>query len=360
MNFRPEIHSHWRFHWAMVVVAVSLLGSAARGSDPDWGAKMVNMTAVKFGSVAKGAETAIQIVVKNIYKEDIHITNLTTGCGCVSWEDVAKGPLPIVIPSAQSRVLTLRLDTIRYDGERNSKATIFLLDPVHSASAVVELPVTAYIRRDIVVTPGAIAFGVLDQGAGAERKVDIHYAGRNDWKITSAKAANSNLIVNLKELPRLNDGQVKYELNVSLRPDTPVGMVRDQVIMTTDDLNNPQLSVLVEAKVEPDVSITDLQFGSVAPGQSKIVNVIIRGRKPFKIEELYREKKADAKLQDDAFRVKLNTTVSTVHSLPVTFMAPNIPGAFEEDFYVKVSDRPQPILFKARVRIPEQTGAAKQ
>lgn len=360
MDFLPEIHSHWRIRWALMVVAVSLLGSIARANDPDWGAKMVNVTAIKYGSVAKGAETVVQVVVKNIYKEDIQITNLTTGCGCVSWEDVTKSPLPIVIPSAQSRVLTLRLDTIRYDGERNSKATIFLLDPVHAASAVVELPVTAYIRRDIVVTPGALNFGLLDQGAGAERKVDIHYAGRNDWKITSAKVANPNLLVNLKELPRLNDGQVKYELHVSLRPDAPIGTVRDHVIMTTDDANNPQVSVLVEAKIEPDIAITELQFGSVAPGQSKVVNVVIRGRKPFKIDELYREKKTDAKLQDDAFKVKLSSAVSTVHSLPVTFTAPNIPGVFEEDFFVKISDRPQPIPFKARVRIPEQTGAAKQ
>ena len=348
----------------MVVATCLVQGASAFGQlDPAWGSKMFEVTEIKFGSVAKGADSPIQLRVKNVYKEDIQITNLTTGCSCVSWDEITKpqqNPLPIVIPSGQQRTLTLRLDTIRYDGERKSNAKVYLLDPVHGTPAIVEFPVLAYIRRDIVVSPGAVNFGTIDLGTGAERKVDIHYAGRNDWKLTQAKVTNPLLTVALKETARLNDGLVKYELVVTLRPDAPVGTVRDQVTMTTDDANNPQVSVQVEAKVEADIAITDLQFGTLVVGQSKVVNVIIRGKKPFKIEELYRERKSDAKLADDAFKVKLNMATSTVHSLPVTLTAPNIHGAFEEEFFVKVTDRPQPISFKARVRILEQTGAAKQ
>lgn len=360
MDFSPPNYTRWCFHWVMLLIAGVLSESVSRASDPDWGSKMVNLTKIEFGSVAKGADALVQVVVKNIYKEDIQVTNLTTGCGCVGWKEITEAPLPIVIPSAQQRVLTLRLDTIRYDGKRDSKATIYLLDAVHRVSTVVELPVTAFIRRDIVVTPGAINFGAVDLGSGAERKVDIHYAGRTDWTITQAKVSNPHLVAALKETSRLNDGQVKYELIVQLKPDAPAGIVRDQVIMTTDDVNNPRVSVLVEAKVEPDIAITDVQFGSLASGKSKVENVVVRGRKPFKIEELYREKKTDAKLQDDAFKVKLGSAVSTVHILPITFTAPDVPGVFEEVFYVKIADRPLPIPFKARVRILEQTGAAKQ
>jgi hypothetical protein len=132
------------------------------------------------------------------------------------------------------------------------------------------------------------------------------------------------------------------------------------VILVTDDVNNPRISVLVEAKVEADISITDLQFGAVTAGQSKPLNIIIRGKKPFKIESLYRSPKDSSKIPDEAFKVKLDKNTSTLHNLPVTFTAPDVPGAFEEEFVVKIADRPEEIPFKARGRIIQQTGAAKQ
>ena len=333
-----------------VLIAASLLAVCSLpvfAQDPAWGAKMFDVTEIKFGSVAKGADVAVQVRVKNIYKEDIQITNATTGCGCVSWDEKT---FPLVIPSGQQRLLTLRLDTIRYDGERKSKATLALLDPVHSAVTQVELPVEGYIRRDIVIMPGAVNFGMVDLGLGAERKVEIHYAGRNDWKLTQLKVTNPNLAAVIDEKTRGN-GLVDYELIVTLKPTAPIGTLRDQITMVTDDANNPQISVLVEAKIEADVVITDLQFGAVTPGQTKSVNVIIRGKKPFKVEELYREKKEESLISDDAFKVKLSKNVATVHSLPISFTAPARPGVFEEDFYVKVADRPQPMGFKVRGRI---------
>lgn len=373
---------------AMMIVACGMFAASASAADPLWGAKMLSLNGselgaiakgaeshieadgilhvrclrgVEFGSVAKGADTLVRVVVKNVFNEEIQITNLKSGCSCVSWDEVKNSAVPaIVIPSGQQRVLTLKMDTVRFDGERKAKATIFLMDTVHRQTTAVEFPVTAFIRPDIVMTPGSVNFGTIAVGSGAERKVDIHYAGRNNWKITQTKVTNPNLAAVVKELPRLNDGQVKYELLVTLKPDAPAGIVRDQLVMLTDDANNPQISVVVEAIVEADVTITDLQFGALAAGQSKAVNLVIRAGKPFKIEELYREKKANAKLPDDAFRVKLSTKIATLQTLPVTFIAPDVPGAFEEVFYVKIADRPQPIPFKARVRILEQTGAAKQ
>lgn len=341
---------------------ICLVQGAAHGQDPYWGNKMFEITDIKFGSVAKGADSFVPVKVKNVYKEDIQITNLTTGCGCVSWDEMKTNPpqLPLVIPSGQTRLITLRLNTIQFDGERKSNAKVMLLDPVHSSSATVEFPVTAYIRRDVVITPGAVHFGTVDQGTSVERKVDVNYAGRDDWRLTQVKATNPNVAVTLREAGRGN-GLVKYELLFSLKPQAPLGVLRDQVIVMTDDVNNPQISIMVEGTIETDVAITDIQFGTMTPGQSKPVNLIIRGKKPIKIDELFRERKESSKIEDESFKVKLDTvTAKPVHVLPITFTAPDITGAFEEEFIVKIAGRPQPLSFKARGRVVEQAGAAKQ
>lgn len=330
------------------LVALGLIAFAvtsASAQDPEWGSKMLDRTDIKFGSVAKGAEAAVRIRVKNVYKEDIQITNATTGCGCVAWDEKA---FPIVIPSGKEIALTLRLDTIRYDGERKSKATLALFEPSQSSADQVELPVEAYIRKDIVVVPGAVNFRAVDLGKGAEQKVAINYAGRQDWKITEAKTNNSYLSTQLMEKSRGN-GLVGYELVVTLKPEAPVGSLRDQVILVTDDANNPHVPILVEASIEADIVLVDAQFGSVTVGQTKTTNVIIRGKKPFKIEKIERTK------SDEAFKVKTPANTATVHSLPLTFTAPNEPGSFEEEFFLTISGREQPVTFKARGRIVDST-----
>lgn len=356
-----------------VVTAVSLLqGTTARGQapvvggfDPEWGAKMIELKAFKFGTVAKGADAAIQVRVKNIYAEPIQITSLSTGCSCVGWDEIFQGVrLPIVVPSGGQRIVTLKLDTLKYDGERTSKARIDLLDPVHGTATFVELPVTAYIRRDVVLVPGSVKFGTVDLGSGSQRKVTVQYAGRQDWKITQAKAINPNLAIEVVETARTGVSPtaiVNYELTFSLSKEAPVGTLREQVILLTDDANNPQVPVMVEASVESDVVITDLSFGTLNVGQAKTTEVIVRAKRPFKIEELFREPNVASKLPDGAFKVKnLDTnTAAPFHRLPVTFIAPAVAGPFEETFSVKISDRAQPLTFKARGRVNDASGAAR-
>ena len=95
--------------------------------------------------------------------------------------------------------------------------------------------------------------------------------------------------------------------------------------------------------------MTDVQFGQVVQGQPKTVNVVIRGKKPFKIEKIERAK------QDDHFKVKPTETVAQVHMLPVTFTPAPEDGLFEEEFFLTISGREQRVTFKAKGRVMEQS-----
>ena len=320
---------------------VALIATSASAQDPLWAEKMLDRKDFKFGSVAKGGDATLQLNVKNIYKEDIQITNLGTGCSCVSWDEKN---FPIIVPSGKELVLTLRLDTIRYDLERKSVAKVSFHEPTKGSAKTVELAVEAYIRKDIVLTPGSVNFGAVDLGKGAEQRVAINYAGRADWTITQVKTANAQLAAKVVEKSR-GDGKVNYELVVTLNPNALTGGLRDQVTLVTDDVNNPQIPVLVEARIEADIVVSDLQFGSVMSGKTKTMNVIIRGRKPMKIEKIERTK------ADGSFKVETPSAVATVHTLPLKFTPPNEPGPFEEEFFVTISGREEPITFKAKGRI---------
>ena len=72
--------------------------------------------------------------------------------------------------------------------------------------ARVTIPITAYIRTDVVVTPGAAAFGAVEQGKTAQRDIAIAYAGRGDWKIKRLKIDSKHLVAKFVQTGR-NEGQ---------------------------------------------------------------------------------------------------------------------------------------------------------
>jgi hypothetical protein len=322
---------------------------------------MIDKDALKidYKSVAKGQDVFFKIRVSNVYKEEMRITSITTSCGCISWDENRGGntlPGPIVIPSGQEKTLTLRLDTIRHHGEQKNKwGTITFLEPQNNQVGYASVLAEGYIRSDVVLQPGSVNFGSVDPAKGAEQRVSVSYAGRNDWRILSAKCHSSWLSTEIVEKSRGN-GLVNYDLVVKLKESAPVGTLRDQLVLVTDDLNNPQIPIQVEAKVEPDIVVTDANFGTVTPGKPKEISVIVRYTKlpikPFKIEKFERTK------QDTTIRVKKSDEAKPLHQLTLTFTPPNEPGPFEEEMFLTISGRSEPIVFKARGRILEAPAEA--
>lgn len=336
--------------------------------DTDWARAMIDkdMLNINYKSVAKGQDVYFRIRVTNIYKEEMQITGLATSCGCISWdENTVPGPTgalvlpaPIVIPSGQERTVTLRLDTIRHHGEqKNKRGIITFFEPSNGQIGTATILAEGYIRTDVVLQPGSINFGAVDPEKGAEQRVTVNYAGRNDWRLVSAKCNSPLIATEIVEKSRAN-GLVNYELIVRLKEKATIGVIRDQLILVTDDLNNPQIPVQVDARVEPDIIVTDADFGDdLIPGKPKEIRVIVRSTKlpakSFKIEKFERTK------QEETIKVKKSDESKPFHQLSLTFTPPNEPGRFEEEFFLTVSGRKEPIIFKARGRIREAPTDAK-
>lgn len=347
------------------VIAVFLLANstafAQQPADADWARAMIDKDQlhINYKSVARGQDVTFRIRVTNIYKEEMQITSLTTSCGCISWEENkarspdgrAVLPAPIFVPSGQEKVITLRLDTIKHHGEQKNKfATVTFFEPANGQVGTATILAEGYIRTDVVLQPGSVNFGAVDPNKGAEQRISVNYAGRNDWRLLSAKCHSPHLTSEIVEKSRGN-GLVNYELIVKLKDTAPVGLLRDQLILVTDDLNYPQIPVQVEARIEPEIIVTDANFGALTPGKPKEISVIVRYTKlpikPFKIEKFERTK------QESTIKVKKSDETKPLHQLSLTFTPPDTPGPFEEDLFLTISGRPDPIVFKARGRILE-------
>lgn len=322
-----------RCFWALLFALLSA-GSAA-AEDLNWAQKMFDKQTIDFGVVARGADVMYPLKVKNIYQQTVHITTVGTSCGC----SATREPEKTTLNPGEETVIEVTMDTQRFMRRKDSNVIVTFDLPL---AAEVRIPLTVYIRSDVVLTPGAVNFGAVARGTGSERTVEIAYAGRNDWHIREVKTPGDYLVAQLVETGR-SDGRVGYKLHVKLDPAAPVGLLRDQITLVTDDANSPHVPVMVEGKIEADITVTPevVSLGMLTPGQNKTVNVVLRGRTPFAIEEIICEH------DNGMFRVRLPKEARSVHVLPMTITPPNELGALNEEFTVKIAGRAEPIVFKA-------------
>ena len=269
--------------------------------------------------------------------------------------------------------MTIRLDTVRHVGDKHVKAFVTLNEPIKGLTAIATIAVDGRIRNDFEVRPSLVAFGSVEQGQSAVQRIIVTYNGLRDWKLISAKAGSSDLTTQLIENSRAA-GAVQYEVLVELKPNVPVGVLRDRLILTTNEIGNPEISIPIEARVEPDIVITDAQFGMVPSGKPKAVTVILRSKKPFQIEKVDQVTRVVAskpstsdtltaesiehpepRLTDasNAFKTEFSSNVSQIQMLTLTLTPPTDSGMFNEQFSVTIHGRELPIMFRANGRILE-------
>ncbi len=327
-------------------LAACLAAAPCLAQDNDWAAKMFDKSSHDFGVVAKGADARYRLTITNKYVQTVHIESVTTSCGCT-----AAKPSKDTLASRESAYVEIVMNTVRFDHDKNSSVIVRFDAPL---AAEVRIPIHAYIRTDVVLTPGSAEFGAVSQGVEQERKITISYAGRDNWSIRDVINKNKDLDVKLHEVGR-GAGRVNYELSVLLKPNAPVGALRGQLTLVTDDANSPQIPVLVEGKIEPEFTVTPevVSFNILTPGEKRTVNVVVRGKKPFMIEKIESEKTSGA------FEVRLPQSPKAIHVLPLTLIAPTEPGPVEEEFTLTIVGRPDPIHFKAYGKVQAQAQAAK-
>jgi hypothetical protein len=303
---------------SLMLAAGAGLSQPARGQDVvvadpyDWAKKMFDSTEHNFGVVARGSEVTHRFRIKNLYKEDVQISTVSTTCGCTTPQfdrDAVK--------TGGELYVTITMDTNKFQHQKNSTVTVQFAQP---RFAEVRIPVEVYIRSDVVLTPGSINFGAVAAGTKTDRSIEIAYAGRPNWTISKVITGDPHVEAKIVPLPgNPAAGTVNYRLDVSLLPGTPVGNLRKQMTLVTDDATGGEIPVIVQARVEGDVTITPsiVQLGTVGPGSDTTKTVLLRSNKPFVIEKV----ECDSNRQ--AFRMPaLGKEAKPVHVLSLAFTAP--------------------------------------
>lgn len=323
----------------LLTFAVGVVSAAtADAQNYEWAEQMFSKREHDFGVVARGSDAKYRLEITNKYKEDVHISSITTSCGCT-----AVRPSKETLVSREKAYIEITMDTRKFTHEKNSSVTVVFDKPLY---ATVRIPIKAYIRTDVVLSPGGAEFGGISRGTDSERKISIAYAGRQNWTIRDVVNKSEHLTARLEETSRGNN-RVNYDLYVTVKGSAPLGDLREQITLITDDQGNPQIPVLVEARVESDYTVNPnlVDFGTVSAGARVTKNVVIRGKKPFTV----------AKIECDtlsmALEARLPKEPKAVQIIPITLTAPSAAGPFTEKLHILVDGVNEAIDFKAYFKV---------
>ena len=313
---------------------VALVIAAAPASAEAWAEKMFKDGLTHdFGVVPRGAQLVHRFTITNIYAVRMEITNVKSGCGCVSATMTKR-----VLEPRESTTLEVRMDGKRFVGLKTVGVSI-TVGPEFISTA--EVKITANGRTDIVFNPGQVDFGAVARGQTPINKVEVEYAGALDWKVDQVLAKDVPYTAKIEEYYRRKTRaghQVGYRLSVSLKPDAPVGVHKHNMYLRTNDPTNSLVPILIESSVQSlvQVSPSQLDLGAIKTDTQLIRRVVVRGNKPFSIKGV--EGTGNGVVLDG----EITSREATAHFLTFKCQATK-EGAFRHKLEIKTSLQDTPV-----------------
>jgi hypothetical protein len=306
---------------AAIVIATTASSCFAEA----WATKLFSETKHDFGAVARGSDTSFKFAAKNIYKQEIELLSVRSSCGCTSPTVEKK-----VLKTGEIGYVTATFNTRTFTGVHGATLTVEVRwnDNGHWLNGEAQLRVDGNIRGDIVFTPGAVKFDSVDQGTKAEQKVEVKYAGRSNWKIVDVRGAGDSIEVELNPTQRYS-GRVAYDVLVRLKDTATPGYFNDQLVLVTNDEDNPRIPIYVGGRIVPQISVSpeSLLLGEVNQGQQVSKKIIVTGKKPFKIVSFQCD-------DEDCFQFKTDDQSKVRHIVDITFNAKKNAGSVKEAIHI--------------------------
>ncbi len=235
-----------------------------------------------FGTVPSYSNQEFVFEFENIFETPVYLTGIRTSCGCTQPSIQTN----TVEPGGTGRVLA-RFDTKNHQGAKRATVTVSVRrDRPHTEYGEIQFQVSGNIRRDVVLNPGTVSFDNVLSGDVVKRAVEILYAGNPQWQIMDIKSTNPNVSVSINEKQRnAQTKRVDYELTILLDEKQPVGTFSDQLYITTNDVNNKNLSINIFGNVKSVVQVSPIRC-VVTQNDNVKKKLILRGDRPFGIKSV--------------------------------------------------------------------------
>jgi hypothetical protein len=230
-----------------LALAVAPLSAAASTDAP----RAVFPSAVyDFGTVKQGQEIAHTFILRNEGTEPLKISHVGLS------ERGIKGKFKARIEAGEEIEIPYVWDTSQVKREVEGKITLYLNDPDQPQ---VTLVLKGVVVPPIDILPFAAVFISEFNGKAKERSVTIVNNQERPLAITGLERYGEHFEAVVETVVPCK----QHELRVTQQAGVPIGRYKEAVTLLTDDPAHPELRVVINLLVKPDIYVTpsDVIFG---------------------------------------------------------------------------------------------------
>jgi Protein of unknown function (DUF1573) len=233
-----------------------------------------------FGEVPHGTLCVHKFTITNIYDVPMQVTNVRKSCTCLDYVPMTKTLQP-----NETADFTVTMNTGKFVG-MNAQTFYVTFGPKYVSEAQIRVQATS--RTEVILDPGAVAFGTVPPGTKVSQSVAVKYSGRSrDWKLTEIAPVQGPFEVKATEVSRGGPlrGGVEYRLDFTLLGTAPPGSISEQVSIKTTDPTHPVVQIAVTGTIAAPIEVAPnkVRFDGVKIGEPASTRVLVRAAKPFKI-----------------------------------------------------------------------------
>jgi hypothetical protein len=246
-----------------------------------WADALFPSTRHDFGMVPRGVKVKHDFPLVNRLSEPVTILNLRPSCGCTS----GRSNVSLVAPG-QTAVIEAEMDTRNFIGLKSTILYVTLIT-ASGQEGEARLEVTSHILSDIVMNPGSIDFGMVARGQSPTQVLTIDRINASGWKFVRMVSASRAINAQLAQTGR-TESSASYLLTVSLKPDAPVGPLRDEIRLISNDAEAPSIPLMVTAWVRGDLTAAPsvLSLGQIHSAAGAEGRFVVRSSRPFTIRAI--------------------------------------------------------------------------
>src|SRR5262249_36943489 len=148
-------------------------------------------------------------------------------------------------------VIEAVLDTTNFQGYKPSGLTLVIDRPSFTE---VDLNLSCFIQREILLNPGQIDFGTVRHASQPTVTLTMNYTGnRPNFAVLKMQTRSDAVTAKIHKLDQSAGNSAQFLLSATLSPKLGNGFYRDEVMLFTNDPAIPTIPISVSANVQSAV-----------------------------------------------------------------------------------------------------------
>lgn len=219
-----------------------------------------------FGDVEEGEKITYIFKFKNQGDDTLVILEAKGSCKCIEVK-LSSQEIPV---SAEGEIKVI-FDTKGHQGKVSQGISVYSND---LDEPMVKLKLIGFVKRAVIVNPQRVYFRQFFKNNPSNREVYLLKGKDRDFKILKIEA-DSEYINYYGPTPVVKNDMAGYKIEVSLKPQIPIGEFRSYLTIYTDNIEQLTIKLPIIANVEGELIVkpTNLIFTSIADKKIKVKNV---------------------------------------------------------------------------------------